>query len=134
MDQVLLDTDVFSFFQKRDTRGVLYRRHLADAEVFLCFQTVAELQLWAQLKRWGEKRNRELDAAIARCIIIPYDRDMAFRWAVVSAERRRVGRPIECGDAWIAAAAVYYALPLLTHNAADFEGISGLQVITYRDF
>jgi len=27
------------------------------------------------------------------------------------------GRPIECGDAWIAATAIRYGLPLLTHNA-----------------
>jgi predicted nucleic acid-binding protein len=130
-DHVLLDTDVFSYLHKGDRRGAPYRRHLAGADVFLCFQTVAELEFWAESKNWGDKRRRELNAAISKCTVIPYDRNIAVHWAHVTAQRRRFGRPIECGDAWIAATALHHALLLLTHNARDFSGIPGLHVVTY---
>ncbi len=45
---------------------------------------------------------------------------------------RRKGRRMEAGDAWIAATAVLYAAPLLTHDA-DFVGldIAGLDVVCH---
>jgi predicted nucleic acid-binding protein len=40
---------------------------------------------------------------------------------------RRNGRRIETADAWIAATALLYDAPLLTHNKADDLGVPGLQ-------
>jgi predicted nucleic acid-binding protein len=40
---------------------------------------------------------------------------------------RRNGRRIETADAWIAATALLYDAPLLTHNEADYLGVPGLQ-------
>jgi len=34
------------------------------------------------------------------------------------------------GDAWVAATALSYDVPLVTNNAADFAGVSGLTVIS----
>ena len=45
MQAVLLDTDVFSFIFKQDTRAALYASHLAGAQACLAFQSVAELRL-----------------------------------------------------------------------------------------
>jgi predicted nucleic acid-binding protein len=41
-----------------------------------------------------------------------------------------MGRPITFADAWIAAAAMQLNLPLVTHNARDYEGIERLVVVT----
>lgn len=38
--------------------------------------------------------------------------------------------PISAADAWIAATALLYGVPLVTHNRKDFEGIDGLVVIS----
>jgi len=35
---------------------------------------------------------------------------------------------IETADAWIAATALLYDVPLLTHNKADYLGVPGLQL------
>jgi predicted nucleic acid-binding protein len=56
--------------------------------------------------------------------------EMSRLWAELSAHRRQTGRPIECGDAWIAATALRHGAPLITHNRKHFEGIPGLMVIS----
>jgi predicted nucleic acid-binding protein len=43
---------------------------------------------------------------------------------------RRQGRPIQTADAWIAATALHLGVPLVTHNPADYAGVSGLTVLT----
>jgi tRNA(fMet)-specific endonuclease VapC len=40
---------------------------------------------------------------------------------------RRNGRRIETADAWIAATALLYNAPLLTHNKSDYLGVPGLR-------
>jgi predicted nucleic acid-binding protein len=128
MQAVLLDTDVFSFIFKRDTRAAEYASHLAGVQPCLCFQSVAELRLWALLRNWGERRRTNLEISIARCLILPFDDGISRRWAEVNSHRLRVGRPIQCGDAWIAAAALQHGIPLLSHNIGDYADIPGLQI------
>jgi tRNA(fMet)-specific endonuclease VapC len=127
----LLDTDVFSFLFKRDTRAALYAPYLAHVQACMSFQSVAELRFWALVKRWGEPRRRSLDAAIARTVLLPCDDELCRHWAAVTAHRRRAGRPVECGDAWIAATALRHGIPLLTHNARDYADIPGLTIISH---
>jgi predicted nucleic acid-binding protein len=40
------------------------------------------------------------------------------------------GYPIECADAWIAATALFYDLPVVAHNRSDYRGVSGLAVVS----
>ena len=54
--------------------------------------------------------------------VISYDTPLARMWAQVMAKARSVGRRLEAGDAWIAATAVLYGLPLITHDA-DFRDL-----------
>ena len=60
--------------------------------------------------------------------ILPYSEDICHRFAWIRSERRN--KPISVPDALIAATALAYDLPLVTHNARDFEGIDGLEIIT----
>jgi predicted nucleic acid-binding protein len=41
------------------------------------------------------------------------------------------GRRIDCGDAWIAATALLYEVPLLTHNRRDYLGVPRLLLISH---
>jgi predicted nucleic acid-binding protein len=130
MDPVILDTDVLSFLAKGDTRATLYTRALAGKRLCICFQTVAELRLWALVRRWGSSRRDALNSLLDHFVVLPYDSMMAQRWADVTAHRRRLGRPIDCGDAWIAASALRHGAALLTHNAKDYADIPGLSLIS----
>jgi predicted nucleic acid-binding protein len=68
-----------------------------------------------------------------RLIVLPYDAPTAQHWAEVTAHRRRIGRPIECGDAWIGTTAVRHGIPLVTHNVRHYQDIPGLKVISRAD-
>jgi predicted nucleic acid-binding protein len=49
-------------------------------------------------------------------------------WSQIRAEQ--YCQPIGVADAWIAATAIVYDIPLVTHNAEDFKGITRLKLIT----
>ena len=131
MDPVILDTDVLSFFAKSDTRAALYSQSLAGKRLCVSFQTVAALRLWALIRRWGSPRRKALDSLLNQFVVIPYDSTKAQHWADVTAHRRRLGRPIDCGDAWIAASALRHGAALLTHNARDYANILGLNLVSH---
>ena len=131
MRRFLIDTDVFSFLFKNDSRADLYRPDLVGAQRCLSFQTVAELHFWTLNRRWGAARRQSLAMAISRCVVLPSDDDISRYWGEITAHRRALGVPIECGDAWIAATALRHAIPLLTHNSRDFADISNLNLVTH---
>jgi len=62
--------------------------------------------------------------------VLPASRELCAKWAEVSWEARRKGRPIQTADAWIAATALYYRVPLITNNASDYEMVSQLHLLT----
>jgi tRNA(fMet)-specific endonuclease VapC len=51
----------------------------------------------------------------------------------VTVAARAAGRRIECADAWIAASALLYDAPLITHNRADYLGVPDLIVISHPE-
>jgi len=132
MRLVVLDTDVFSFFFKHDTRAALYAPDLAGGRPCLSFQSLAELELWTITRRWGERRRRRLAEVVGHYLVFPPDEAMVRLWAKVTAHRRSLGREIGCVDAWIAAAPLRHDATLLTHNASDYVDIPGLNVVTHQ--
>ncbi len=133
MESVLLDTDVFSFFFRRDVRCLSYRDDIRDKRLCLSFATAGELRFGAIARGWGERRRQELEDAIAGAAILSADDALIHLWAQVKAVREQAGRPISSEDCWIAATALRHDLPLLTHNAADFQDIPRLKLITHAD-
>ena len=47
-------------------------------------------------------------------------------------ERERMGKRLEKADGWIATTAIYYDVPLITHDR-DFVGTRGLRIITLSE-
>ncbi len=130
MASVVVDTDVVSFLFKRDSRAEWYRPHLSGKLLVLSFMTVAELDRWALERNWGRARRARMEESLRNFIVYPFDRALCLKWAEVSDRARRIGRRIECADAWIAATAVLHNIPLVTHNASDYAGVDGLTVIS----
>jgi tRNA(fMet)-specific endonuclease VapC len=127
METVPVDTDVFSYIHKKDTRAELYRKHLAGKGLALSFMTVAKLYRWAVEHKWGQKKVDALCAKIKKYVILPHDDETAWKYAEV---RSIPGRVLDPGDAWIAASALRHQIPLVTHNRKHFMRIPGLQVIS----
>jgi tRNA(fMet)-specific endonuclease VapC len=126
----VVDTDVLSLTFKRDTRASLYRPHLDGRALTVSFMTVAELQRWALDRRWGERQQSELARYLRQFTVCHSNEDLCRWWASVMAGARQKGRRIEVADAWIAATALLYGVPLITHNPADYLGVDELQIIT----
>jgi tRNA(fMet)-specific endonuclease VapC len=127
MKPIVLDTDVVSFLFKADTRAQIYLPQLQDRQWLISFMTEAELEQWALLANWSEKRVVWLRLFLSRFVVVPSSHDLVLKWAEAMVAARRNGRRIETADAWIAATALLYDAPLLTHNEADYLGVPGLQ-------
>jgi hypothetical protein len=63
---------------------------------------------------------------------MPWDRALCTAWAEVTTTARTRGFRIDCADAWIAATALLYGVPLVTHNRNDYRGVQGLDIILPR--
>jgi predicted nucleic acid-binding protein len=62
---------------------------------------------------------------LTRYVVLPVSRELCGKWAQVSFAAKKKGRPIQTADAWIAASALYYQVPLITHNRADYSAVDG---------
>ena len=131
-DIVVIDTNVVSYLFKRDSRGDLYRIHVEDKLAMIAAQTFAELELMPLNNNWGSNRHKALRAYLEKFVFVEANEGVALLWAGIQAKARRAGRPVSVGDAWIAATALAYDAPLVTHNPSDFVNIDGLTVITEK--
>jgi tRNA(fMet)-specific endonuclease VapC len=129
-DIVVIDTDVVSFFFKEDTRASLYQPHLDGRLRIIAAQTRAELERWALTRNWGERRRAALRSFLEDFFFAGADETVCLRWAEVKDGGDRQGRPISSVDAWIAATALAYDAPLVTHNRKDFENVLGLIIVS----
>lgn len=131
MNVILLDTNIVSFIFKGDSRATEYALHLQGKHLAISFMTVAEMYQWAAIRQWGTRRIKQLEQTLmSNYTVLSFDIALCQKWGEVRAKRRAMGKPISPEDAWVAATALQYDLPLVTHNPKDFEGISGLEVIT----
>ncbi len=130
MPFVLVDTNIVSYELKRDTRARLYERHPDGQQRAIAFVTLAELHSWAELYGWGARLRSRLEATLADYLVLWPDADTCILWAEVTAICSRQGRRIEATDAWVAACALRYRLPLVTHNQRHFGSIPNLVLLS----
>jgi tRNA(fMet)-specific endonuclease VapC len=127
---IVVDTDVISFFQKRDSRFELFRQHLDRTEKFISFMTWAELRRWPLERDWSETRRNEFLNSVEQSYGIIYSDDRLCEiWAQIMTKSRKIGRTIAVADAWVASVALMFDIPLVTHNRKHFEHISGLSIL-----
>jgi len=129
-DIMVVDTDVVSFFFKEDTRASLYQPHLNGRIGIIAAQTRAELERWMLARNWGARRRIALRDFLKDFFFAEVDETICLRWAEVKDGGDRQGHPVSSVDAWIAATALAYHSPLITHNRKDFENVQGLTVIS----
>ncbi|MGB8510824.1 MAG: type II toxin-antitoxin system VapC family toxin [Pyrinomonadaceae bacterium] len=127
---VVLDTNVVSYIFKRDTRGDLYKPHIEGKLQLIAAQTFAELEVWPLRHNWGINRQMALRTLLDKLVFVEANKEIALLWAKVQAQAKQTGHSITVGDSWIAATALAYGAPLITHNRKDFEHISGLTIFS----
>jgi tRNA(fMet)-specific endonuclease VapC len=127
---VVLDTDVWSFLFKGDSRAEHYRSYLVGNVLCVSFQSVAELYQWAETAGWGEERRARLQHWLRRFDVLVFDDDTARIWARIRSLREKEGRPLSAQDAWVAACALRHRSTLVTHNADDYAGIDNLDLVS----
>jgi len=125
-----VDINIISYIFRKDSRANLYEPHLVGRLKIIAAQTFAELELMPLQNSWSEKRHQKLRELLQDYVIIEANKEVCLYWAKIQFEARKNGTPVSVGDAWIAATALAYSIPLVTHNYKDFKNISGLQIIS----
>ena len=82
-----------------------------------------------ELKNWGDSRRDLMRRFLSRFTTLVPDAETARLWARIKSGGAKKGRPITFADAWIAAA-LQLNVPLVTHNAGDYEAVENLIVRT----
>jgi predicted nucleic acid-binding protein len=126
----VIDTDIFSFLLKKDTRAELYKPHLDGHFLFLSFMTVAELERWAMLHNWGQNKIILLENTLKRYVVQHSNLDICKIWAEIMTDSKRNGLNVSIADAWVASTAISLQIPLVTNNKKDFRKINGLTIIS----
>jgi tRNA(fMet)-specific endonuclease VapC len=131
MPYVVVDTCVVSYLYNEHTLADAYRPHVTGNTPAISFMTLAELYYGTLKRNWGEEQRSELMAHLDHdYFVIPFDRDLCLQWARVRNHSRSIGRKLRVPDAWIAATATLYGIPLVTHNRKHFEVVPGLRVVS----
>jgi tRNA(fMet)-specific endonuclease VapC len=127
---IVLDTNVVSYLFNNDTRAALYRPHLDDAVIGISFTTVAGMWFGAERTTWDNFRRRRSGTSLQNDAVIESTPQICRIRAEITAACERQGRRILPPDAWTAACALRYGIPLVTHNRKDFEAIPDLRIIS----
>jgi len=128
---MLVDTNVFSLFMKKDTsRAALYERHLQGRALYVSFITVGELYRWPFERAWGEEKKAELVQRLRSYTVLPFDDALAWVWAELYFNMKRMNKQMPWPDSWIAATALRHNMPLVTENRKDFEHVPNLNLIS----
>ena len=124
---ILVDTDIFSYWIKRDSRGDTYYPYSIGRRLALSFASVAELYYWEQSKKWGLKLITNLEQKISQCAILPSNYDVCREFAIIRYQLRN--KPIGYIDYWVGACAKSYQCPILTNNYQHFSRIQGIKLL-----
>ena len=127
---IVVDTDIVSYIFKKDTRSELYEPHLIQVPKFISFMTFAELRRWKFQSNWSEIKNKKFEKLLSDYGVVYADEELCNLWARITINAQKKGRPIGTADAWVAAAALMFDVPLVTHNRKHFENVENLKIIS----
>lgn len=127
---IVVDTDIVSYIFKKDTRSDLYHPHLTQIPKFISFMTFAELQRWKLQRSWANTKSEKFEELLSDFGVIQSDEELCKVWARITNDSFKKGKPINVADAWVAAVAVMFDIPLVTHNRKHFENVENLKIVS----
>ena len=98
----------------------------------ISFQTLAELLVWTTSSTLPPVYRRQVLDFISTATVLQSNDDVARRYAPIVRRRISAGRPENPKDAWIAATALAYNLPLITFDRHGFNDITDLDLTLLR--
>lgn len=132
---ICADTTVLidEFRARGDAAAPVNRALLAHAAEALLVPVVAVGEFLDGAAMVSEERLQQAIAWLQRRQSVGVNFDCARIYGRIVSHLRRSGKLVgrSQNDLWIAAIAVQRDASLLTRNAADFDGIPGLQVLAY---
>ena len=90
---------------------------------------ITPVEYGMEAKNWGTRRRDLMGIFLSRFKPLLPDIETANQWARIKSGCEKKGKPISFPDAWIAAPALQLNIPLVTHNASDYEAIDGLTIL-----
>ena len=127
--ELVVDTDVASFMFKECERGVAYMDLIGTKPSGITALSLAEIRYGVTKNNWGARRIASLDAFLNRFRLFEANLEIANLTGAIRGVCERVGRSVSWPDAWAAATALWFDVPLVAHDW-DLEGIPGLRVLT----
>jgi len=129
----LLDTNVISEVTRESPDPQVISFLTAEGDLWLSSVTVYEMEYGLELLPYGRRLEtlRTVQSNILAAFddrVLPLDRNAAEWAARFRARSRRVGRPMDVGDALIAGTARANGLTIATRNVGDFES-AGLEIV-----
>lgn len=129
---VLVDTDIFIWLTRGKKQAVRYAPLVANKRIVLSFVTVAELWRGAYARKYNDDSRRKLEGDIGSASVIAPDNALTHEWAKLVVEAREAGHALgdkaQSHDAWIAATARLFSLPIITDDR-HFDGFGGLTIV-----
>jgi predicted nucleic acid-binding protein len=130
---VVVDTDVFIWLSRAKAEARRYAPLVDGKRIVLSFATVAELWRGAYALGYSEASRRRLDTAIGLTVVVQPTEAITQEWALLTDEARKLGHALgqkaQAHDAWVAATARHFGLPLLTNNTKHFSGLLGVDLV-----
>lgn len=137
IQHLVVDTDIFIWLARGKKEAARYGRLVSGKRMVLSFASVAELWRGAYTQKYNAASQAKLEAAIGLAVVVPPTNDLTHEWARLTADARAASHPLgqkgQAHDAWIAATAKHFDIPLLTGNESHFRGIDGLKLVSLME-
>jgi len=130
---LVIDTDIFVWLTRGKKQAAPYAPLVTGKRLVLSFATVAERWRGAYTQKYGAASKKKLEADIGLAVVVPPTNELTHEWARLTASARSGGHPLgqksQAHDAWVAATARLFGIPLLTGNQTHFKDVDGLQLV-----
>ena len=128
----LLDTSAVSNSLKPRLAAVVAPYLRLPGSYAISFQTEGELGVWAASPTIDRSYANQIRAFVSAAPILYADEAVVAHYIEIVRRRRNAGRPENVKDAWIAATALAYDLPLITFDRRGFNDIPDLDLTLLR--